>query len=83
MAQTCLGCNGGFGPVNLPLFQGLRWLGWPFCWIVVGIFTSLAFKEDEHALAGREILKKWRFSNRSGRSFERSGRTDLWRKPDL
>ncbi len=24
IAQTCLGCSGGFGPTSLPLFQGLR-----------------------------------------------------------
>jgi hypothetical protein len=24
MAQACFGCSGGFGPISLPLFQGLR-----------------------------------------------------------
>jgi hypothetical protein len=24
MIQTCFGCSGGFGPISLPLFQGLR-----------------------------------------------------------
>jgi hypothetical protein len=24
MDQTCFGCSGGFGPISLPLFQGLR-----------------------------------------------------------
>jgi hypothetical protein len=67
MAQTCLGFNGGFGPANLPLFQGLRWFGWPFFSIGVDIFISLTFKEDEHAPANGQIFDKWRFSDRGGR----------------
>jgi hypothetical protein len=51
MAQTCLGCNGGFGPVNFPLFQGWRRFDSKVGSFVIGMVISLAFKEDEHAPA--------------------------------
>ena len=49
MAQTCLGCSGGLGPVSLPLFQGCRWLCSWVDTIVIDILSSLSFQGNENA----------------------------------
>ena len=64
--QTFLGLSGGLAPVNLPLFQGMRFgalrLGLSFCMVHL-----LGYGEDQHAarrgsavvpLAQRQVANK-------------------------
>ena len=43
VAQTCRGCRGGFGPMNLPLFQGCRWFVAMMDSVVMCMIVSLDF----------------------------------------
>jgi hypothetical protein len=78
MAQTCFGCSGGFGPISLPLVQGMP-RGVP---ALVSLTVSMVFRpffseKAERTLAPKLVPYACRMSERSDHNAPMAGRADL------